>query len=101
VVEEVDIDGKFDIYVSTDGDEYEKYNNVASLNAAYIYLECHDNFSLGSQSNWYGTIFSDQDISFSDSINLVGSYYTNGDTIFLGNAINITYVQSNYAKENW
>jgi hypothetical protein len=55
---------------------------------------------MGTQSDWFGTIFSLGDLTFADQNNVIGSYYTAG-LLGVGNQPDVIYVQSDYAAENW
>jgi cytoskeletal protein CcmA (bactofilin family) len=68
--------------------------------AAKVYLEAHNQISLEYSSNWFGTLFSTKAISFSGDNSIVG-VYASLEAEEISWSANITYVQSNYAANNW
>ncbi len=98
---DVTFDGDLDIYVSTDGSIYQSMTDVDQDLASRVYLETLGAFSMGSDSQWFGTIFAGNDISFGSDNQLIGSYLTASGRVENGNKLNVTHVPSDYAAENW
>jgi len=97
------IDGKDDkyggIYIIYKGEEYPFSSADISL-AAKVYLECHSAIELTYLSNWFGTLFSSSTIQFDGANKIIGVYASLSSQAVSWSS-SITYVQSNYAKNNW
>jgi predicted acyltransferase (DUF342 family)/competence protein ComGC len=78
-------------------------NLVAALKplAARIYLETLGSFSMGRDSQWFGTIYAQHQITFNHDSLLVGSYHSADRVRFLGTNTDVHFVESNYARNNW
>jgi len=97
------IDGKKDkyggVYIIYKGEEYPFSSADISL-AAKVYLECHSAIELTYLSNWFGTLFSSSTIQFDGANKIIGVYASLSSQAVSWSS-SITYVQSNYAKNNW
>ncbi|MDZ7762150.1 MAG: polymer-forming cytoskeletal protein [Desulfovermiculus sp.] len=97
VQNDVNLLGQLHIYVK--GDEgYEPImqgnqpnENVKNL-ASRVYLETLGSFTMSTQSEWFGTIYAQDDISFGDSNVLIGSYHTSSGTINTANQLEVYHV---------
>jgi predicted acyltransferase (DUF342 family) len=69
--------------------------------AAKVYLETLGSFSMSNQNEWFGTIYAKNNISFSNNNLLVGSYQSSSGEITPANQMEVYFVQSNYARDNW
>ncbi|MGE4298794.1 MAG: polymer-forming cytoskeletal protein [Desulfovibrionaceae bacterium] len=88
------------VYVSTNGATYNIASGVDQNYAANVYAEAHGTWTMGSNTNWFGTFFSRGNIAFGSENSVIGAYYTAG-IVTMTNNVNLTYVQSAYARDHW
>lgn len=69
--------------------------------AAKVYLETLGSFTMSNKNQWFGTIYAKNDIEFSNRNLLVGSYHSSSGQITPGNQMEVYFVQSTYARDNW
>ncbi len=96
---DVSLSGSLNIFVDT-GSGFQAMTAVDSDEAARVYAESHGSWTMETQSEWFGTINSLDDLTFGDSNVLIGSFHSASD-VTMPNNISMTYVQSNYAAANW
>jgi hypothetical protein len=89
-----------DILVSTDGTNYTPMDDVDEQLARRVYFESHGSVSIYNKSDFFGTLLVANDLSVNNENKLIGGYYVLGE-MQLGNEIDVTYVPSDYAAENW
>jgi hypothetical protein len=68
--------------------------------ARRVYFESHGSVSIYNKSDFFGTLLVANDLSVNNENKLIGGYYVLGE-MQLGNEIDVTYVPSDYAAENW
>lgn len=69
--------------------------------AAKVYLETLGSFTMSNQNQWFGTIYAKNNIVFNNQNLLVGSYHSSTGQITPGNQMDVHFVQSSYARDNW
>jgi predicted acyltransferase (DUF342 family) len=99
-VGDITLGDKLNILVSTDGTNYMEMENVDDQLAMQVYFETHGNANIFNKSDFFGTLLVANDLSAANGNQLIGGYYALGE-MQLGNEIDVTYVPSNYAEENW
>ena len=96
------------VYVkSTPDGSYESMKNADSALAGYVYIECGDTFWFGNSNEWFGTIMARNDddwlgraIVFWNDTDLIGSYHAIDGIAASANALDVTYVASQYAFQH-
>jgi cytoskeletal protein CcmA (bactofilin family)/Tfp pilus assembly protein PilX len=97
VQDDVNLGGQLQIYVKGNGD-YEPIvqGNQANQNikelASSVYLETLGSFTMNTQSEWFGSIYAKDDISFGDQNVLIGSYRTSSGIINTANQLKVYHV---------
>jgi hypothetical protein len=104
IKDDVTIGSNLKLYIKINNEENNfEFEEVDSELASSVYFEILGEFYADNPDGWFGTILAQKDLTIdaSNPTNLYGSYHSiNGDVKFSNN-IEIKYVQSIYAKENW
>ena len=74
---------------------------ISASYAAQIYFETHGAMILNKETYWLGTIYAVNGIQTDFSLTVVGSIATASTAAITKKNIDLTYVQSDYAKYNW
>ncbi len=98
---DVNISGSNDIYISSDGSSWKKFDQADPALAAKVYIESHGRVSMGNQALWFGGMLSKGDISFGNQNELIGSFASLIGVINNVNQVDTTFVQSAYAAKFW
>lgn len=97
---------QLDIYVNS-GSGYQSMTQGQNFRtsllplAAGVYLETLGSFSMSNQNEWFGTIFAQGNISFANQNKLAGAYYSSGGQVTTANQMEVRYIASDYALNNW
>ncbi len=93
----------FEVWVSTDGINYQLSTAVDKSLAAHVYLETMGNFNMGSVGQWFGAVYSWETLIVSSgNSSYIGSFYLRDlNELTIGSDVKIVLVPSNYIKHNW
>ncbi len=100
VVDQIDIEKRLEVFVSTDGSNYQSMtsSDVDPSLAARVFWESHDKFQLKKESEWFGTVFTPYDDLkvYQDSL-LIGSFISGNNNELKDSTI--IQVAPNYFNE--
>jgi cytoskeletal protein CcmA (bactofilin family) len=97
VVGDVAIQSGLTVFVSTDGTTYLPMADAAidPQVAARVYWESLGSFNLGSESKWFGSVYTpSKNLSVGNTSYLIGSYYSGGEHNIVGSTV--VHVAPNY-----
>lgn len=101
IVGNVAIGGAMNVFISTDGATYTSMTDALIIDpqiASRVYWEPHGSFNLGSQSNWFGTVYTvDDNLRVGNGSYLIGSYYSGGGHDIIQSTV--VHVAPNYFAE--
>jgi cytoskeletal protein CcmA (bactofilin family) len=98
----IGIKNDFNIQVSEDGSEYVDIEDADEQLARRVYFEAHEDVTIGNNGEFFGTLLvgGSLDVGQNGAV-VIGAFYVLGESVDLGNDIDMTYVPSNYASEHW
>jgi hypothetical protein len=99
---DVKIGNKLDLFIKLN-DKEKNFEAVDSELASSVYFEILGEFYADNPSGWFGTILAEKNLTIdaNNPTTLYGSYHSSEGDVELGNNIEVLYVQSDYAKDNW
>lgn len=94
----VNFGGGGNIQISENGYSFVEMQSLISSNrdlaiklAGKVYWESHNDFNLGDNRNWFGSVFADNNFTAGSAPRFVGAYAVNRGKITLGNNPEIIY----------
>ncbi|WP_051958039.1 polymer-forming cytoskeletal protein [Desulfobacter vibrioformis] len=103
VVGDAVFQSSFEVWVSTDGINYQLSTAVDKSLSAHIYLETMGNFNMGSVGQWFGAVYAWEELTVSSgNSSYIGSFYLRDlNNLTIGSDVKVVLVPSNYIKNNW